>query len=739
MKTVRFSFFVLLFTLSFGLAANAATIEVTLDSSILYPSDVLDGSDGYCSLREAITNANADAATYADCTAGDGEDTIELESGKTYNLTLNGSPEDSNVSGDLDINSDIIITVDGTAATIDGADLSGHGNPDRIFQVGAGDSLTLQNVTVQTGKVTTTSGNITGGCIQVGTNGSLTLTSSTVQNCDLDLTGSASFGGGAGIGVQGSNATATITDSIIQNNEISYSASSSEDGRGSGVYVSSSASVTISGTTFTSNTISVDSGSAQGGAIYSNATSDSTVTTSTFDSNSATSASGSSSGGAVYLSNNSTWTFSKSLFESNSANVASSGSVFARGGAIDTRTGDETNIINCTFSGNSTTGNLTYGGAIFSSPSSGDTLKISHSTIAGNTSGDGSSTTSRGGGLMINGNNFSFINTIVANNQTDATTTNEGPDCYLEGAATVTSLGYNAIEDSTDCSFTEATGDRVDVEVTSSSLDEDLEDNGGETETLAIFESTIFHDTGTCTDVDGNTIDEDQRGAPRSDGSCDIGAYEYATFYTDSDGDGYGDSGATSTETYSDGLASNNTDCDDSDTNVNPGATELCDGEDNDCDGDTDEGYDLGDSCTVGTGACEASGTIACSSTTESSCNATAGDPSDEVCDDSIDNDCDGSTDEDCSADDGSDDDGDGSDGGADDDGDEDADDGDADGSANDGTDDDADDSTNAATSTTSSSCQLQTGHANASHAMWSFALLSLLMGLKFWKVRKLN
>lgn len=48
-----------------------------------------------------------------------------------------------------------------------------------------------------------------------------------------------------------------------------------------------------------------------------------------------------------------------------------------------------------------------------------------------------------------------------------------------------------------------------------------------------------------------------------------------------------------------------------------------------------------GDSCTVGTGACERTGSITCSG----SCSANAGTPSAEVCD-GVDNDCDGSTDE---------------------------------------------------------------------------------------------
>ena len=73
---------------------------------------------------------------------------------------------------------------------------------------------------------------------------------------------------------------------------------------------------------------------------------------------------------------------------------------------------------------------------------------------------------------------------------------------------------------------------------------------------------------------------------------------------------------------------------------------EVCDGRDNDCDRSIDEGFDVGESCTVGVGACERTGTRVCSDTgSRTLCDVTPGTPRAEVCD-GIDNDCNGAIDD---------------------------------------------------------------------------------------------
>jgi hypothetical protein len=102
----------------------------------------------------------------------------------------------------------------------------------------------------------------------------------------------------------------------------------------------------------------------------------------------------------------------------------------------------------------------------------------------------------------------------------------------------------------------------------------------------------------------------------------------------DRDGDGYGA-----------GPSCSGPDCDDTLGSVNLGEDEICDGIDNDCDGNIDEGaVDANQSCDTGfPGEC-ADGISRCSDGLIE-CTSLRG-PQTEICD-ALDNDCDGSTDED--------------------------------------------------------------------------------------------
>src|SRR6185503_15637277 len=144
-----------------------------------------------------------------------------------------------------------------------------------------------------------------------------------------------------------------------------------------------------------------------------------------------------------------------------------------------------------------------------------------------------------------------------------------------------------------------------------------------------------------------NTIDED------CDGSIDEGVQ--STFYVDGDGDTYGADAPVLACTQPAGTSTNNTDCNDASSSVHPGATEICNTIDEDCDGITDEGvqstfYADGDNDTYGNLTAT---TLACSApagyvSNNTDCNDASGavhPGATEICN-TIDEDCDGLTDE---------------------------------------------------------------------------------------------
>jgi hypothetical protein len=84
-----------------------------------------------------------------------------------------------------------------------------------------------------------------------------------------------------------------------------------------------------------------------------------------------------------------------------------------------------------------------------------------------------------------------------------------------------------------------------------------------------------------CNDVDDNCSGDPDDGLT------------FTTYYRDADSDNYGTTSTTESTCLgapSSGYVADSTDCDDGDIAVNPGASEVCDGDDNDCDGSTLDG-----------------------------------------------------------------------------------------------------------------------------------------------------
>ena len=108
--------------------------------------------------------------------------------------------------------------------------------------------------------------------------------------------------------------------------------------------------------------------------------------------------------------------------------------------------------------------------------------------------------------------------------------------------------------------------------------------------------SNYVGNSSDCDDGDSNNYPGATEYCDNEDNDCDGTADEddaadASTWYADTDNDGYGDSSSTDVSCdQPSGYVSNSTDCDDGDGGINPDESEICDEEDNDCDGSVDEG-----------------------------------------------------------------------------------------------------------------------------------------------------
>jgi len=217
----------------------------------------------------------------------------------------------------------------------------------------------------------------------------------------------------------------------------------------------------------------------------------------------------------------------------------------------------------------------------------------------------------------------------------------------------------NGVDD--DCDGTVDEADAIDAATWFGDTDGDGYGDASVTDTACDQPSGFVADGGDCDDGDAavspaatescDSVDND------CDGTVDEGdAVDAATWYADSDGDGYGDASSTTTAcSQPSAYLADSTDCDDRNNTVYPGAGELCDGLDNDCDGTVDDGVTTpwyadadsdgyGDAGTTTDACSRPSGHVADSTDCDDT-DAAIHSAGTESCD-GVDNDCDGAVDE---------------------------------------------------------------------------------------------
>jgi len=356
-KTLRGLFIIVLIV---GLTLNSIISGVKASTTIAVntANDELN-SDGDCSLREAIRAANLDQAV-SGCPAGSGADTIILQS-DTYVLSFIGAGEDTALTGDLDIASDLTILGTGPAATIiDGLTL------DRVFHVITDTvSVTISGMTVQNG------GNVISGGGILSEGGLLTLTNSIVRLNTVAVTGN-----GGGIYNRGSAL-------VILNSAVS---SNSADNDGGGIYNTDSGTVTL-----TDSTVSSNSAGRDGGGVYNtNSGGMVTLDASTVNGNNATS--NGSNGGGIYndsmaILKNSTISGNTAVFRGGGIFIESSGTITLTNSTVTANSAINSSAAIRNNNGTATLRNTIVANSLNSNNCSGSITSNGHNLDSGNSCG----------------------------------------------------------------------------------------------------------------------------------------------------------------------------------------------------------------------------------------------------------------------------------------------------------------------------------------------------------------
>jgi hypothetical protein len=438
-------------------------------------ADMARDGDPYLSLREAVALVNSPnlpadlspqiQSQISGSLHASGADTIAFDpAAVTGPIVLGGSQLELSLP-----RSTALVTIDGGGGlTVDA------NNASRVLMVDAGAEATLDHLTVTHGQGP---GPAYGGGI--ANDGTLTLT-----NCTISAN-SALFGGG----IANERGTLTVSNSTLSGNSAGSGGGgiSSNDG---------GATLTVTGSSLVANTVGVP-GNYGGGAIYNGFRATGTVSNSTLAANSAR------LGGGIF-NEAATLTVSSSTLAANSATWG--------GGIYDVQ--DTLTVSNSTLSDNTAE---FQGGGI---DNDSGRVTVSSSTLYRNTVTNPGGLRGEGGGLFINnssGTTLDLQNTIVAGNRGTAT---RGPDIngHLQNSSSYNLVG---IADSTLSGITNGVNhNRIGVDPRLAPLGF----YGGPTQTFALLPGSPALNAG-----DPSLNGTDQRGQARVAGSSDIGAFQTQT------------------------------------------------------------------------------------------------------------------------------------------------------------------------------------------------------------------
>ncbi|RBP53132.1 right-handed parallel beta-helix repeat-containing protein [Arenicella xantha] len=472
--------------LSVGASTSASLSHVTITGGsaadygggiMLEPYSALTLSDSTISVNAAPSGAGIALGEGAELTVQDSDisgNTADVEGGGIYLLYYGSS-------------------IGGANASVSIAGSTIHNN-EASSGFGGGLGTFATNVILDVSNSTITNNNAAtygGGIYLGGTNNQVNITGGEISN------NMASVSGG-GIGAYGQGLFLSISGTLIDSNV-------AQDYGGGlsllGLDLVEGPSATLSSSILSNNTATGQTLTSTGAGLYASFVT-LNVSTSTFDKNVA-----SGFGGGLYLfgsdltldtstvSNNSAGVDGAGLYGYNSSLALStstfvSNSAAQYGGGILSVDGNLT-LSNSTLSGNTA---AVSGGGVHSYTAG---ALIQHTTFSGNHA------SSAGAGLFGYDQTVTLRNSIVANSAS-------GGDCF--GAVNVDTASI--IEDAS-CAASRS-GDPSLLA---------LANNGGATQTHALNNTSIARNTGD----NANCLAQDQRGELRSDGRCDVGAYEEPT------------------------------------------------------------------------------------------------------------------------------------------------------------------------------------------------------------------